>query len=142
SRPRSCSRCDAGWTDARQHLALVDHTAQLSPGASQTPGTLRDHAQIVELHLAILPEVRKPLSQIPVDGLFRRAAARAVVHFNMHPDHVARPFVQNHRLPVVADAVDTAQNIFEHPWADVAHAADDHFIAATAYFPRSEERRV
>src|SRR2546427_8453737 len=53
----------------------------------------------------------------------------------MQLNHITRIFVQDDCLPVFASAFDAAEEFFEYPWANVAHAADYHLVTAAAYFP-------
>src|SRR5712692_8484231 len=53
----------------------------------------------------------------------------------MQLNHIARIFVEDDCLPVFTSAFDAAEKFFEHPWAYVAHAADNHLVTAAAYFP-------
>src|SRR5712692_1488160 len=53
----------------------------------------------------------------------------------MQLNHITRIFVQDDCLPIFASAFDAAEEFFEYPWANVAHAADYHLVTAATYLP-------
>ena len=55
----------------------------------------------------------------------------------MQLDHVSLPLVPNNYLPIIVNAGNSPQELFKNPGPQVAHAANNHFIAAAAYLPEA-----
>src|SRR5258708_20134775 len=85
------------------------------------------------MHFEIAPEVAESFPEVAQNRGLGRARARGVLHLDIEDDGITRAMVSDGDLPIRADADDTAQHLVEYPWTHVAHAADHHLVAATAY---------
>src|SRR5579871_1784622 len=110
---------------------FVHEPAQLA-SCPQCAGCRKPEAELKQPELVVAPRVRNALLHVPLNRVAHGRLGRAGLELDAEFDRVAIAGSEHPDLPVARDAGHVVEQLLEEPGAEVAHAAVDHFVRASA----------